>query len=211
MHSCVYKANGLLFFPPHSIWSLLQSNLCACVCVQVVDDEESSSPEWDRVYPLLDSPSEEEIAEFEAPTQVDNQKQPLSSPPPAAAVIANEVEDLSKLETLQETRFGEGGEQESKTLRDTTHDSGDEAEELGGTTVSQESQPEGIMDARTCGENIISTQTVEFWGRTLFNRSAAANYRFLHRNALNLITYIVYYIVTADAWICTADAPLCKH
>ncbi|XP_060759454.1 inositol 1,4,5-triphosphate receptor associated 2 [Neoarius graeffei] len=43
------------------------------------DDEENSSPEWDRVYPLLDSP-EKETVELQIHTQEDDQK-----PNPAAA------------------------------------------------------------------------------------------------------------------------------
>ncbi|MCI4388727.1 hypothetical protein PGIGA_G00089390 [Pangasianodon gigas] len=114
---------------------------------QVVDDEGNSSPEWDRVYPLLDSPSEEETAGFETQTQEDDQKQP----PPAPLADDEELqEDLRKLESLQETRCGEDGEQELNTQRETAHDSGVETEELRGTTVSQENQPESITDTGTC-------------------------------------------------------------
>ncbi|MCJ8742976.1 hypothetical protein PDJAM_G00088450 [Pangasius djambal] len=110
---------------------------------QVVDDEENSSPEWDRVYPLLDSPSEEEPAGFEMQTQEDDQKQP-----PPDDDDEEIQEDLSKLESLQETRCGKDGKQELNPQRETTH--GVETEELRGTPVSQENQPESITDTGTC-------------------------------------------------------------
>ncbi|KAK3545005.1 hypothetical protein QTP86_032702 [Hemibagrus guttatus] len=75
---------------------------------EVVDDEENSSPEWDRVYPLLDSPSEEESAEFETNTQEDDEKQPDDD----ADEMEELLEDLSKLQCLQETCCGEDGKQD---------------------------------------------------------------------------------------------------
>ncbi|KAF4079883.1 hypothetical protein AMELA_G00183400 [Ameiurus melas] len=109
---------------------------------QVVYEEENSSPEWDRVYPLLDSPSEEDTAEFETHTQEDDEKQP----PPADEEELQE--DLSKLESLHETSCGEDVQQESYTPRE-TGDSGDETEKLRGTIVSQEMQRESITDTGT--------------------------------------------------------------
>ncbi|XP_058272927.1 inositol 1,4,5-triphosphate receptor associated 2 isoform X2 [Hemibagrus wyckioides] len=78
---------------------------------QIVDDEENSSPEWDRVYPLLDSPSEEESAEFEMHMQEDDEKQPDDD----ADETEELQEDSSKLQSLQETCCGEDGKQEVMT------------------------------------------------------------------------------------------------
>ncbi|XP_047660221.1 inositol 1,4,5-triphosphate receptor associated 2 isoform X2 [Tachysurus fulvidraco] len=84
-------------------------------------DDENSSPEWDRVYPLLDSPSEEESTDFEMHIQEDEKQHPPSlPPPPPTAADEDEVndgmeelqEDLSQLQVLQETRCGEDGKQE---------------------------------------------------------------------------------------------------
>ncbi|XP_046728867.1 inositol 1,4,5-triphosphate receptor associated 2 isoform X2 [Silurus meridionalis] len=106
---------------------------------QAVDDE-NSSPEWDRIYPLLDSPSEDELV---TNSQEDNQ------PEVPNAADKDLQEDLSKPEILQEMHCVEHGKQDLNTRRETTHDSDVEVEELGGYTVSQESQPEDIKDGGT--------------------------------------------------------------
>ncbi|GAA6080525.1 inositol 1,4,5-triphosphate receptor associated 2 isoform X1, partial [Tachysurus ichikawai] len=116
-------------------------------------DDENSSPEWDRVYPLLDSPSEEESTDFEMYIQEDDEKQhplslplsPLPHPPAAAAEEVNDgmeelQEDLSKLQGLQETRCGEDGEQESIPGKS----------QEGPPADIPAGPPEGITDTGTC-------------------------------------------------------------
>ncbi|XP_053364867.1 inositol 1,4,5-triphosphate receptor associated 2 [Clarias gariepinus] len=110
-----------------------------------VDDEETSSPEWDRVYPLLDSPSEEETVDFGVHTPEIDQEQP----DPAAGVADEEEsqEDPRKLQSVQETCQGEDEMRELNPRPGTTHDSGVEAEDLRSTTVSHEY--ESVVDTGT--------------------------------------------------------------
>lgn len=155
---CITKC-CLSTLPLPSRLSLLHCKLF--VCVQVVDNEENSSPEWDRVYPLLDS--EEETPEFETHAQEDDQKHP---PPPPASDEEELQEDLSKLENFQDTYCGEDRKRELSTQGETTPDSGVESEELRGPRVSQESHPESMTDPGTCGESSTSDPSAEFWVRT---------------------------------------------
>lgn len=128
--------------------------------VQSVDEEETSSPEWDRVYPLLDSPSEEETVDFGVHTPENDQEQP----DPAAGVADEEEsqEDPRKLQSVQETCQGEDGMRELNPQPGTTHDSGVEAEDLQGTTVSQEYESESVVDTGTSGEKNVSDLSAEF-------------------------------------------------
>ncbi|KAF5890789.1 lymphoid-restricted membrane protein-like, partial [Clarias magur] len=113
-----------------------------------VDDEDTSSPEWDRVYPLLDSPSEEEMVDFGAHTPENGQERP--DPAAGVANVGKSQEDLSKLQSIQEACQGGEEMQELNPHTDPTRDSGVEAEDLRGTTVSQASESESVVDAGTC-------------------------------------------------------------
>ncbi|XP_036433605.1 inositol 1,4,5-triphosphate receptor associated 2 [Colossoma macropomum] len=110
---------------------------------QVAGDLDGSSLEWDEDCALPTSP----LGEKPAALGLDGVENGLREPVP-------EEEEL-KTKKVEEGDCGEVVKRGLNRERETTHDSGVETEELGGSTLSQKSLPDCIADGESC-ETLLS-------------------------------------------------------
>lgn len=118
-------------------------------CTQPLDNQQDSSPDWDKVYPLLDSPVQEKLPFIGECQESQNE-----------ITAADELKGSKISEVLC---FEEAEKSALEREKKAPHDSVGDIVKLRGSSSFQESSPNIITETESSGKFKVTSQSDEYY------------------------------------------------